>query len=230
VADLDQHLIFDADDTLWENNVLFERAIDDFVDWVDHPTLDPDAIRGILIDIERANAAAHGYGSKVFLRSLHECFERLAERPVSAADAADIDRLTERLANHEMELIPDVAATLEELGRRHDLLLLTKGDPEEQHRKIEASGLAHHFRAAVVVTEKEPTVYDALVRDHGLDPSRTWMVGNSVKSDVNPALEVGLGAVFIPNAHTWVLEHAELAVGAPRFLQLDRFAQLAAHF
>ena len=230
MAVTDQHLIFDADDTLWENNVLFERAIDDFVDWVDHPTLDPVAIRGILLDIERANAASHGYGSKVFLRSLHQCFERLAERPVSAADAADIATLTERLANHEMELIPDVAATLTELGRRHDLLLLTKGDPEEQHRKIDVSGLAHHFRATVVVTEKEPSVYEALVRDHALDPARAWMIGNSVKSDVNPALAVGLGAVFIPNAHTWVLEHAELTDGGSRLLQLDRFAQLTAHF
>ena len=85
-----QHLIFDADDTLWENNVLFERTIDDFIDWIDHPTLDPEAVRHLLLDIERANAAAHGYGSKVFLRSLHDCFERLAERPVSAADADDI--------------------------------------------------------------------------------------------------------------------------------------------
>ena len=89
-----QHLIFDADDTLWENNVLFERTIDDFIEWIDHPTLDPVAVRHLLLDIERANAAAHGYGSKVFLRSLHDCFERLAERPVDDADVADIGGLT----------------------------------------------------------------------------------------------------------------------------------------
>jgi putative hydrolase of the HAD superfamily len=225
-----QHLIFDADDTLWENNVLFERAIDDFIEWVDHPTLDPVAVRHLLLDIERANAAAHGYGSKVFLRSLHDCFERLAERPVSPADAADIDRLTARLAHHEVELIPDVAATLDELGARHDLLLLTKGDPVEQQRKIDASGLAHHFRRAVVVAEKEPTVYAELAATEGLDPSRAWMIGNSIKSDVNPALAVGMGAVFIPNDNTWALEHAELDAGAPRLLQLERFGQLAAHF
>ena len=230
MATADQHLIFDADDTLWENNVLFDRAIDDFIEWVDHPTLDPDAIRGILLDIELANAASHGYGSKVFLQSLHACFEHLAERPASAADAADIARLTQRLANHEMELIPEVASTLHDLGRRHDLLLLTKGDPDEQRRKIEASGLDHHFRAAVIVVEKEPSVYEALVRDQVLDPERTWMIGNSVRSDVNPALEVGLGAVFIPNANTWALEHAELVTGAPRLLQLERFAQLTLHF
>jgi putative hydrolase of the HAD superfamily len=225
-----QHLIFDADDTLWENNVLFERAIDDFIDWVDHPTLDPIEIRRILLDIERANAAAHGYGSKVFLRSLHDCFEHLAERPVDEQAVESIARLTLRLANHEIELIPDVSDTLDVLGQRHDLLLLTKGDPDEQHRKIEASGLAHHFRSAVVVAEKEPSVYAALARDEALDPVRTWMIGNSIKSDVNPALAVGMGAVFIPNENTWALEHAELASGAPRLLQIERFAELALHF
>jgi putative hydrolase of the HAD superfamily len=230
MATAPQHLIFDADDTLWENNVLFERAIDDFIEWVDHPTLDPTAIRAVLLDIERANAAAHGYGSKVFLRSLHDCFERLAERPVDRDDVEGIARLTVRLADHRMELIPDVAATLEELGARHDLLLLTKGDPDEQRRKIEASGLVRHFRRAVVVAEKEPSVYEALVREEVLDADRTWMIGNSVKSDVNPALAVCLGAVHIPNANTWALEHAELAVGAPRLLQVDRFADLTLHF
>jgi putative hydrolase of the HAD superfamily len=225
-----QHLIFDADDTLWENNVLFERTIDDFIDWIDHPSLDPVAVRTILIDIERANATAHGYGSKVFLRSLHDCFERLAERPVSEADAAEIGALAHRLSHHEMELIPDVALTLDALAVRHDVLLLTKGDPVEQQRKIDASGLAHHFRRAVIVPEKEPAVYAELARAERLEPAATWMIGNSIKSDVNPALAVGMGAVFIPNDNTWVLEHAEIDPAAPRLLQLERFGQLTDHF
>ena len=225
-----QHLIFDADDTLWENNVLFERTIDDFVEWIDHPTLDAVAVRSILLDIERANAAAHGYGSKVFLRSLHDCFERLAERPVSEADAMEITALAHRLSRHEMELIPDVASTLEVLGARHDLLLLTKGDPAEQRRKIDASGIGHHFRRAVIVAEKEPSVYAELATAEGLDTDRAWMIGNSVKSDVNPALAVGMGAVFIPNDNTWALEHAELDPESTRLLQLEGFAQLVAHF
>jgi len=225
-----QHLIFDADDTLWENNVLFERTIDDFIEWIDHPTLDRAAVRHVLLDIERANATAHGYGSKVFLRSLHDCFERLAERPVDEAATEAIGALTYRLVHHEVELIPGVAVCLDELTTRHDVLLLTKGDPVEQQRKIDASGLAHHFRRAVVVAEKEPGVYADLVAGEGLDPTRTWMIGNSIKSDVNPALAVGLGAVFIPNDNTWALEHAELDPTAPRLLQLERFGQLTDHF
>ena len=224
------HLVFDADDTLWENNVLFERAIDDFCEWVAHPTLEPTAIRDVLHDIERANSAAHGYGSKVFLRSLHDCFEHLADRPATDADRAEIERFTHRLANHEMELVPEVAATLDALGARHDLLLLTKGDVDEQQRKIDASGLASHFRATVIVAEKQPSTYAELAERHRLDPTRAWMIGNSIKSDVNPALAVGFGAVFIPNANTWALEHAELDEAADRLLQLDRFAQLTEHF
>jgi putative hydrolase of the HAD superfamily len=225
-----QHLIFDADDTLWENNVLFERTIDDFIEWMAHPTLQPGAVREILLDIERANAAAHGYGSKVFLRSLHDCFERLLERPVDGATATEILSLAHRLEHHEVELIPDVAATVDALAGRHDVLLLTKGDPDEQQRKIDASGLAHHFRRAVIVAEKEPAVYAELARAEGLDPACTWMVGNSIRSDVNPALAAGMGAVFIPNDNTWALEHAELDPSAPRLLQLERFGQLVDHF
>ena len=225
-----QHLVFDADDTLWENNVLFERTVDDFIEWLAHPTLDPGAVRDILLDIERANAAAHGYGSKVFLRSLHDCFGRLAERPTSVEDAEGIVSLAQRVVLQEVELVPDVAAVLGELGTRHDLLLLTKGDPEEQQRKVDASGLAHHFRSVRIVPEKDVAVYVALAAEEGLDPSTTWMVGNSVRSDVNPALAAGMGAVFVPNDNTWALEHDVLAEGAERLLVVERFGQLLDHF
>ena len=224
------HLVFDADDTLWENNVLFERAIDDFIAWVAHPTLDPPAIRRILQDIEAANAVAHGYGTLVFLRSLHECFERLELRPLDPGDSESIESFAARLRAGQVELIPDVERTLEALRERHDLLLLTKGAYDEQRRKIDASGLAGHFRRAVIVPEKDVDVYRKLVADEGLDPARTWMIGNSVRSDINPALAAGLGAVYLPNESTWVLEHAELDDRGGRLLHLERFPQLLDHF
>jgi putative hydrolase of the HAD superfamily len=224
------HLIFDADDTLWENNVWFERVIEDFTAWIAHPTLDAGTIRATLNDIERANAAAHGYGTRVFLRSLHDCFEHLLEQPPTAEDRARIDALAAPLLHHAVEPMPGVLETLDVLRRHHDLLLLTKGDEEEQSRKIEASGLAGHFRRVVIVPEKTAAVYAELITRERLDATRAWMIGNSPKSDVLPALEAGMGAVFVPNANTWALEHATLDEGAERLIRVERLADLLAYF
>ncbi|GAA3079807.1 HAD family hydrolase [Streptosporangium carneum] len=226
----DQVLVFDADDTLWENNVLFERVIDDFLDWLEHPTLDRTEIRAILDDVEAANAAAHGYGSKVFLRSLGECLERLYERPATEEERRRIDELVVALVEHRVELVPGVAETLAELGTRHRLLLLTKGDPEEQRRKLDASDLAHHFGDIHIVAEKDVDVYLWLAREHDLTPANTWMIGNSPKSDILPARQAGMNAVFIPNDNTWVLEQTELDPDDERVLRLRTFPELLDHF
>ena len=220
------HLIFDADDTLWEANILFERAIDDFITWIAHPTLDPVSIRATLHDIEAANSVAHGYGTRVFLRSLHECFEHLLERPPTSEDQARIEALAAPLLAHEIEPIDDVEETLVALGTRHDLLLLTKGDEREQQSKIVVSGLGDHFRRIVIVPEKTTEVYVRLVETERLDPARTWMIGNSPKSDINPALGAGLNAVYVPHERTWHLEKTELATGPGQLLKVARFANL----
>lgn len=225
-----QILIFDADDTLWENNVLFERVIDDFLDWAEHPTLDRAQIRAILDDIEAARAATHGYGTTVFLGSLAECFRRLRERPASAEERLEIERLAVDLIEMRVELVPGVASTLEELGRRHELLLLTKGATDEQQRKIDASNLAHHFRSVHIVPEKNVDTYQQLVAEQALTPATTWMIGNSPKSDILPARRAGLNAVFIPNAHTWVLEHDVLDDADDGVLRLGAFPELVEHF
>ncbi|WDZ88176.1 HAD family hydrolase [Micromonospora cathayae] len=223
-------LVFDADDTLWENNVLFERVIDDFLGWLDHPTLDRAEIRAILDDIERANAAVHGYGSRVFLRSLGECLEKLRERPATARERREIDDLAVALVEHRVELMPGVADTLDLLATRHRLLLLTKGDREEQQRKLDACGLLHHFRAAHIVMEKNADTYRWLAREHAFDPEVAWMIGNSPKSDILPARAAGMNAVFIPNDNTWVLEHEELDPTDPQVLRISAFPDLLHHF
>ena len=223
-------LVFDADDTLWENNVVFERVIDDFLAWLDHPTLDRVQIRAVLDDIERANTVAHGYGSKVFLRSLRECLERLRRRPATEAERREIDELALALVNHQVELMPGVAATLDELAGRHELLLLTKGEREEQQRKLDACGLLNHFKAAHIVPEKDVETYRWLVREHAVDPARAWMIGNSPRSDILPARAAGWRAVFIPNANTWVLEHDELDLTDDGVLHLSAFPELLRHF
>ncbi|WP_236788979.1 HAD family hydrolase [Amycolatopsis sp. GM8] len=225
-----QTLIFDADDTLWENNVVFERVIDDYLDWLAHPTLDRAELRAILDDIERANAAVHGYGTKVFLRSLHECVARLRQRPATEQEGRQILELADQLINHRIELIPGVADTLGDLAARHELLLLTKGDQEEQQRKIDASGLDHHFSHVHIVREKHAGTYLELVEEHSLRPAHAWMIGNSPKSDIVPARQAGLNAVFIPNESTWVLEHDVVDPADDRVLHLSRFPELLSHF
>ncbi|GAA4204068.1 HAD family hydrolase [Streptosporangium oxazolinicum] len=225
-----QVLIFDADDTLWENNVLFERVVEDFFDWLAHPTLERTQVRAILDDIQAANAVTHGYGSAMFLRSLGECFERLRERPATAAERRRIDELVLALVEHRVELVAGVTETLTALGERHELLLLTKGNLDEQRRKLEVSQLAHHFRDVHIVMEKDVGVYRWLAREHALTPATTWMIGNSPKSDILPARQAGMNAVFIPNDHTWALEQSDLDPDDERVLRLRSFPELLDHF
>lgn len=168
-----QALIFDADDTLWENNVIFERVVDDFIEWLAHPTLDGPTIRELLAEIEEANIVAHGYGSQVFLRSLADCFTHLMERPIGPAERERFAAFADAFGSGRVELIRDVARVLADLGTRHDLYLMTKGTPEEQQRKIDVSGLAGHFRAVDIVPVKDPATYRRIVAERGLDAGRT---------------------------------------------------------
>jgi putative hydrolase of the HAD superfamily len=225
-----QTLIFDADDTLWENNVIFERVVDDFIAWLAHPTLDPAAIRELLAEIEEANIVAHGYGSQVFLRSLADCFTHLMERPVGEPERARFAQFAEAFAHNKVELIRDVADVLDDLATRHDLYLMTKGKAEEQQRKIDASGLAHHFLAIEIVPVKDAATYRRIVRERGLDPERSWMIGNSPKSDIIAARAAGLRAVYVPHPNTWAHEHAELDDSDPRIVQVGAFGDLTQRF
>ena len=129
-----------------------------------------------------------------------------------------------------MEVIHGVEETLEYLCSRHDLTLFTKGHPEEQRLKIERSGLAEYFEHAAIVREKDAEAYRMLVTERGMEPDRSWMIGNSPKSDVNPALEAGLNAVFVPHARTWVLEREEIRPRTGRLLIVERFTELKLHF
>ena len=134
-----QHLIIDADDTLWENNIYFERAFDRFVDFLAHSTMTPEQVRDVLDDIERINAKLHGYGSVNFGRNLRECYERLAERALAPEDLAAVIRFAEEILEQPMEVIEGVPETLAYLAERHELLMFTKGHAEEQKLKIDRS-------------------------------------------------------------------------------------------
>ncbi|MBZ5583562.1 MAG: HAD family hydrolase [Acidobacteriia bacterium] len=223
-------LIVDADDTLWENNIYFERAFEEFVQFLGHSTMTPRQVQAILDEIETANARVHGYGSLNFGRNLRQCYERVAEREVREEDLATVVGFAERILECPMEVIEGVPDTLDYLSTRHDMTLFTKGHAEEQKLKIDRSGLGRFFAHTAIVKEKDAAAYAHLAEERGMDPSRTWMVGNSPKSDINPALEAGLNAVFVPHAHTWVLEKQEIRRGKGTLLVLERFADLKEHF
>ncbi len=165
-----QHLIFDADDTLWENNVVFEGVIADFIAWLDHPGLTAAEVRAVMDGIEREHAAEYGYGTKVFELTLEATVRRLHDGRLTRADEEQIATLMARLRWDRLDIIDGVPETLAELRRRHDLLLLTKGDQEEQVRKIERSGLAELFRRTLVTPEKTEATYRGVVAGERLDP------------------------------------------------------------
>ena len=225
-----QHLVVDADDTLWENNIYFERAFEEFTDFLAHSSMRPKEVRAALDEIELVNAKIHGYGSKNFGRNLRECYQRLCEREVRDGDLATVMSFAERILECPMEVIEGVPATLEYLSSRHDLTLFTKGHPDEQKLKLDRSGLGAYFAHTAIVKEKDCAAYSRLVTERGLDPQRTWMIGNSPKSDINPALECGLNAVFVPHARTWTLEREEIRHGAGKLIVIDQFADLRDHF
>jgi putative hydrolase of the HAD superfamily len=225
-----QFLIIDADDTLWENNIYFERAFDEFAEFLGHSSMSPKEVRDVLDEIEAANARIHGYGSLNFARNLRQCYQHLAEREVHDGDLKIVMGFAERILECPMEVIEGVAETLEYLCSRHDLTLFTKGHSEEQKLKLDRSGLGIFFGHAAIVKEKDVPAYRKLVEERDMVPARTWMIGNSPKSDVNPALEAGLNAVFVPHAHTWILEKQDIVPDGGRLLVLERFGDLRQYF
>jgi putative hydrolase of the HAD superfamily len=229
---LPQTLLIDADDTLWENNIYFERAIANFISFLNHHEFSPEQVRGVLNDVERECIVTHGYGLHSFAHALVYTFERLSVHPVTPELHKQIQSFAHAIQDHPIELLPEVPETLQYLSERHRLILVTKGAVAEQSGKIERSGLKQHFPGIEIVAEKDVATYDSVVAKHGLVRGATWMVGNSPKSDINPALAAGLHAVFVPHGNTWILEHDDVNPAPPpqQLLIVGSFAELREHF
>jgi putative hydrolase of the HAD superfamily len=227
-----QTLLIDADDTLWENNIYFERAIAAFISYLNHQEFSREEVREQLNEVERENVRQHGYGLVSFRRALVTCFERLSTGPMTPEKHERIMSFAQSIADQEIELLEGVAETLPVLASRHKLILMTKGNQAEQAHKLVRSGLADHFTAVEIPKEKDPDAYREVCQRHQLDPATTWMIGNSPKSDINPALACGLHAVYIHHPHTWVLEHEvrDEAPAGQHLLEVENFGELVRRF
>lgn len=228
----EQTLLVDADDTLWENNIYFERAIANFISFLNHHEYSPQQVREVLNQVERESIVTHGYGLHSFAHSLVQTFERLAVEPLTPALHETINGFAHTIAGHPVEILAGVPETLQYLSERHHLILMTKGALAEQTGKVERSGLKEYFSAVEIVSEKDASTYRTVTSKYGLLADATWMIGNSPKSDINPALAAGLNAVFVPHGATWVLEHEEVEAAEPprRLLVVEKFSELRAHF
>jgi putative hydrolase of the HAD superfamily len=201
---------FDADDTLWHSEIHFVRAEAKFVELLS-PWASPAETSERLLKMEQSNLGLFGYGMKGFTLSMVETALEVSGGQVSQASISEVIRWGKDMLAHSVELIDDVAETVAAVGEVYRLVLITKGDLSHQESKVARSGLDHHFESVQVVSEKTPATYAAIVTRLGIEPHEFVMVGNSIRSDIEPVLAIGGAAVHVAYEHTWSHEQAELA-------------------
>lgn len=204
-------LIIDADDTLWENNRYFEEGKERFLSLLEGRGHDRSAVTALLAEVGKAHVARWGYGALCFGRTLREVYALL--RCQEREQQNLIEEIEEEIFYHPVMPFSGVEETLEQLAARYHLFLLTKGDWREQSRKVRISGLRRHFDQVCVVPEKDAPTYARLLRECGFGRDRTWVIGDSIRSDIRPAVDNGLRAVYIPNHRPWSHEVDTLPAG-----------------
>ena len=225
-------LIVDADDTLWENNIYYEQCTAAFAELMAAQGFGLEEAAQTADAVERERVPVVGYAPEEFARSLLVAYQRLCERygrPVVDQVADAVWEIGRMVVDYPIVLLEGVPETLARLRDRCRLLLLTKGNREVQESKLARSGLGHFFDGVHVVAEKDAGVLRELVAHYGLRAEHTWMVGNSPRSDINPALEAGIGAIYVPHPNTWQLEQEEIA-DLERVIVVRRFGELDALF
>ncbi|ESX09546.1 HAD hydrolase [Mesorhizobium sp. LSJC265A00] len=217
---------FDADDTLWQNEQFFRLTEKHFATLLaDHG--EAEHISARLLEAEKRNLAVYGFGIKGFTLSMIETAIEVTEGRVPGSTIAEILAAGRDMLGHPVEALPHARETVERLAGAYHLVLITKGDLFDQERKLAASGLGDLFDAVEIVSDKSAATYARIFGRHG-SPQTSMMVGNSLKSDVVPAIEAGSWGVYVPHELTWVLEHVEPPVEAPRFRQLVDLGELPA--
>ena len=217
---------FDADDTLWQNEQFFRLTERRFAELLaDHA--DPDHLSERLLEAEKRNLGVYGFGIKGFTLSMIETAIEVTRGRVPGEVIERILAAGREMLAHPVETLPHVRETLEALAGDYRLVMITKGDLFDQERKLAQSGLGELFQAVEIVSDKKPTTYERIFSERGDGAGRAMMVGNSLKSDVVPAIEAGGWGVFVPHELTWVLEHVEAPTDAPRFRQIGHLGELA---
>jgi len=217
----------DADDTLWQNEQFFKLTQEHFAALLAEHA-EPQALAERLLAAEKRNLSRYGFGIKGFTLSMIETAIEVTEGKVDGATIGEILSAGREMLAHPVETLPGVPETLAALAQNHRLVLITKGDLFDQERKLAASGLGELFAGVEIVSDKTPDTYRRVFARHGDGPDRAMMVGNSLKSDVVPALQAGSWGVYVPHELTWVLEHVPAPLEAPRFRQLETLAGLPA--
>ena len=215
----------DADDTLWHNETIFRLPHARFVDLLDDHG-DAETIETRLADVERRNLRLYGYGVKGFTLSMIETAMELCDGGAPPEVVREILAAGREMLAHPVETLPGVDEVVAELSEKYRLVLITKGDLLDQERKLAASGLGERFSAVEIVSEKDRATYDRVFARHGTGPAEAVMAGNSMKSDVVPAIEAGAFGVHIPYHVTWAHELADAPEGHPRYVSLSRIGEL----
>ncbi|WP_062013199.1 HAD family hydrolase [Aureimonas sp. AU4] len=215
----------DADDTLWENETVFRWTEARFAELL-APHGEAEAIRARLFETEKRNLETFGFGVKGFTLSMIETALDLGGDDLPVSVVRQILAEGHRMLRHPVETLPGVRETLQELALTRRLMLVTKGDLFDQERKLAASGLGELFAAVEIVSDKTIDTYRRIFARHGAKPEEAMMVGNSMRSDILPALGAGAFAVHVPHAMTWDYEHAEAPLENPRFHGVETLAEL----
>lgn len=216
---------FDADDTLWHNERFFrltqERFSDLLADYTDRDRLD-----ARLLAAERRNLGHYGYGIKGFVLSMIETAIEVTEERVPARVISELIAAGQDMLQHPIELLPHAREAVEALARDYTLVLITKGDLLDQERKLAQSGLGELFDGVEIVSEKSREVYAEIFARTGDGAARALMAGNSLRSDVVPALDAGAWGIHVPHELTWALEHHDVPTDHPRFAVLRDLGEL----
>ncbi|MDF1854573.1 HAD family hydrolase [Pseudooceanicola sp.] len=216
---------FDADDTLWHNERFFRLTQDRFAGLLAEYA-DRDHLDDRLLAAERRNLGHYGFGIKGFVLSMIETAIEVTNEQVPARVIREVIEAGQEMLHHPIDLLPDARAAVEALAETHRVLLITKGDLLDQERKLAQSGLGDLFHGVEIVSDKTATIYAEIFDRHGDGADRAMMIGNSMKSDVVPALEAGGWGVYVPHGLTWALEHADEPSAAPRYYRLDGLQHL----